>query len=32
MSKQDDMTAYLPPFLTSLKEMSELLKAEAPEF
>lgn len=32
MSKQDDMTAYLPPFLTSLKEMAELLKAEAPEF
>lgn len=26
------MTAYLPPFLTSLKEMAELLKAEAPEF
>lgn len=32
MSKQDDMISYLPPFLTSLKEMSELLKAEAPEF
>ncbi len=30
MSKQDDMRAYLPPFLTSLKE--KLLKAEAPEF
>lgn len=26
------MRAYLPPFLTSLKEMAELLKAEAPEF
>lgn len=32
MSKQDDMRAYLPPFLTSLKEMAGLLKAEAPEF
>ncbi|MCY8176956.1 putative phage tail protein [Bacillus inaquosorum] len=32
MSKLDEMTAYLPPFLTKLKEMAELLKAEAREF
>nr|WGD93045.1 YmfQ family protein [Bacillus subtilis] len=32
MSKLDEMTAYLPPFLTKLKEMAELLQAEAPEF
>ncbi|MCY8451301.1 YmfQ family protein, partial [Bacillus spizizenii] len=32
MSKLDEMTAYLPPFLTKLKEMAELLKAESPEF
>ncbi|MCY8362992.1 YmfQ family protein [Bacillus spizizenii] len=32
MSKLDEMAAYLPPFLIKLKEMAELLKAEAPEF
>ncbi|KJD56745.1 YmfQ family protein [Bacillus velezensis] len=32
MSRLDEMTAYLPPFLTRLKEMAQLLEAEAPEF
>ncbi|MCP6682773.1 YmfQ family protein [Bacillus nakamurai] len=32
MSRLDDMTASLPLFLTRLKEMTEILKAEAPEF
>ncbi|MGK9429554.1 YmfQ family protein [Bacillus atrophaeus] len=32
MSKLDEMSAYLPSFLTRLKEMKELLQTEAPEF
>lgn len=32
MSKLDEMTAYLPPFLTKLKEMTQILQTEAPEF
>ncbi|MBT2573691.1 YmfQ family protein [Bacillus sp. ISL-51] len=32
MSRLDDMTACLPLFLTRLKEMAEILQAEAPEF
>ncbi|MCC9023713.1 putative phage tail protein [Bacillus nakamurai] len=32
MSRLDDMTASLPLFLTRLKEMTEILKAEALEF
>ncbi|MCY8384841.1 YmfQ family protein [Bacillus haynesii] len=32
MSKIEEMENYLPPFLTKVREMSEILQAEAPEF
>ncbi|KAA6450335.1 putative phage tail protein [Bacillus swezeyi] len=32
MSKIKEMENYLPPFLTKIREMSEILQAEAPEF
>ncbi|MGN9864726.1 putative phage tail protein [Bacillus swezeyi] len=32
MSKIEEMENYLPPFLTKIREMSEILQAEAPEF
>ncbi|MEJ9331100.1 YmfQ family protein [Bacillus licheniformis] len=32
MNKIEEMENYLPPFLTKVREMSEILQAEAPEF